>query len=120
MLIDGAASAQGTRVPRVTIEEMPSGSAARRLIIAMTVVVCTAAVAIPYWVDRVLRRWWAANRLLAPVGTRMRRMQTRYRARRGSLAVGAEIIAAIAEVVDASMPPSRTPSGSSGRPDRTR
>jgi hypothetical protein len=62
---------------------------------AMAVVVCTAAVAIPYWVDRALRRWWEANRLLAPVGARMRRMQTQYRARHDSLADGAEIVAAI-------------------------
>jgi hypothetical protein len=108
----------------VTFEEMEvghPGAGVKRLNSAMTVVVCTAAVAIPYWVDRALHRWWEANRLLDPVGTRMRRMLTRYRARRDSLADGAMIVAAIAEMIDASRPPSRLPAGSSSRgPDRKR
>lgn len=84
------------------------GAGFRRFNNAMTVAVCMAAVAIPYWVDRALRRWWEANRPLARVGTRMRRIQTRYRARQDSLADGAGIVAAIAELIDASMSPSRT------------
>ena len=64
----------------------------RRFIAAMTLVVCLATVAIPYWVDRAFRRWWEANRPLAPVGTRLRRIRTRYRARQDSLADGAEIL----------------------------
>jgi hypothetical protein len=79
----------------------------RRFNAAMTVVVCMAAVAIPYAVDRVLRGWWKANRLLAPFGTRMHRMQTQYRARQDSLADGAEIVALLAELIDASRPPPR-------------
>jgi hypothetical protein len=84
-----------------------SGAGVRRLNGAMTFVVCTAAVAIPYWVDRTLRRWYEANRLLAPLGTRMGRMLNEYRARRDSLADGAVIIAAIAEMirVEATVPP---------------
>jgi hypothetical protein len=93
------------------------GAGVRRLNSAMTVVVCTAAVAIPYWVDRALRRWYEANRLLAPLGTRLRRMQSQFRTRRDSLAEGAIIVAAIAELIDTR---SRLPAGSSGGPDRTR
>lgn len=107
--------------PSMTFEEIEvghPGADVRRLSSAMTVVMCTAAVAIPYWVDRALRRWWEANRL-PPVGTRIRRMLTRYRARRDSLADGAMIVAAIAELIQASTPPSRLPAGSSGGPDST-
>jgi hypothetical protein len=107
----------------VTLEDREvghPGAGVRRLNSAMTVVVCTAAVAIPYWVDRALRRWWEANRLLDPLGTRMRRTLTRYRARRDSLADGATVVAAIAEMIDASRQPSRLLAGSSGGPDRTR
>jgi hypothetical protein len=107
----------------VTFEEMEvgrPGAGVRRLNSAMTFVVCTAAVAIPYWVDRALRRWWEANRLLDPLGTRMRRMQTRFRARRDSFAGGAVIVVAIAKLIDASRSPSRLPAGSRDEPDRTR
>jgi hypothetical protein len=86
----------------------PRSAGFRRFNNAMTVVVCVAAVAIPYGVDRVFREWWKTNRLLAPVGTRMHLMQTRYRSRQDSLADGAEIVALIAEVIDASRPPPRT------------
>jgi hypothetical protein len=107
----------------VTFEEREvgrPGAGVRRLNSAMTAVACTAAAAIPYWVDRALRRWWEANRLLPPVGTRMRRMLTRYRARRDSLADGATVVSAIAEMIDASRQPSRLLASSSGGPDRTR
>jgi hypothetical protein len=64
----------------VTLDETEVGGAGfGRFNTAMTLVVCAATVAIPYWVDRAVRRWWEANRLIAPVGTRFRGMLTRSR-----------------------------------------
>jgi len=65
----------------------------------LTVVLSAAVVAIPYSADRAFRRWWAANRPLAPFGTRMRRMQTQYRTRQSSIEDGAEFVAALADVI---------------------
>jgi hypothetical protein len=85
---------------------MDRGSAgSRQLNNAMTGVACAGAVAIPYWLDRTLQRWWVGNRPLAPFGTRYRRMQTRYRSRQDSLVEAAVFVAAIAAVIASSMPP---------------
>ena len=86
-----------------------SGAGLRRLTNALTVVVCTAAVAIPWRTDRALDRWWEGNRPLLPFGTRYRSMQTRYRTRRDSLAEGAVFVAAIVAAVAVSMAPPRRP-----------
>ena len=81
--------------------------ATRRLGYAMTAIICTAVVTIPFWVDRAFHRWWEENRPIAPFGTRYRRMQTGYRARQDSLAEEAVIVGAIVGVVAASLPPPR-------------
>ena len=81
--------------------------ASRRLGYAITAMMCTAVVVIPYWVDRAFHRWWDEHRPIAPFGTRYRRIQTRYRARQDSLVEEAAIVGAIAGVIAASMPPPR-------------
>ena len=80
----------------------------KRLATALTVVLFAAVVVIPYWVDRAFRRWWEANRPVPPFGARLRRMQARFRARQDSLADEARIAAALGELIDAAVPPSRT------------
>ncbi len=84
-----------------------SGAGSGRLTNALTVVVCAAAVAIPWWMDRALDRWWDENRPLLPFGTRYQRMQARYRARQDSLAEGAVFVAAVVGAVAVSLPPPR-------------
>jgi hypothetical protein len=94
-------------------ERDPGGPAAqrseatRRLGYAVTAIICTAVVTIPFLVDRAFHRWWEANRPLAPFGGRYRRMQTGYRARQDSLVEEAAIVGAIAGVIAASVPPRR-------------
>jgi hypothetical protein len=81
------------------------GAGSKQLSNAMTGVVCAWVLAVPYWLDRALHRWWEGNRPLAPFGTRYPRIQTRYRTRQDSLVESVLFVAAIAGVVAASMPP---------------
>jgi hypothetical protein len=90
-------------------------SGLRRVNTVLTVVVCAAVVAIPCWADRAFRRWWDSNRPLAPLGTRMRRMQTQYRARQDSVEEATEVVAAVADLIAVALSASRPPAGSSGR-----
>jgi hypothetical protein len=86
-----------------------SGAGSRRLSNTVTVVVCAAVVAFPWWMERAFARWWERNRPLLAFGSRYRRLQTRYRDRQDSITEWTVLVAAVAAAVAVSMPTSRPP-----------
>ncbi len=72
----------------------PDASTRRSLAVA-TLIICAAAVGVPYACDRVYRRWLGENHPFAGPLARLERLRSGYRDRRERVIEGARVIGSV-------------------------